>query len=86
MTSCSNADPAQNRKPSNSSSRGFLDTKKWSGRGDSNPRPSPWQLGIRLPLNVSPHKPMKAFIPDTVSHCKPIEVGVGVHHFVHDPY
>ncbi len=36
-----------------------------------------------MPLSVRQHKPMKAFIPDDVILCKPIEVGVGVQSGVH---
>jgi hypothetical protein len=38
-----------------------------------------------LSLNVGSHKPMTVLIPDTVSHCKPIEEGVGVQSGAQNP-
>ena len=43
-----------------------------------NLRPPACKLDAHLSVHVSPHKPMTAFIPDDVSLCKPMEVGVGV--------
>jgi hypothetical protein len=40
------------RKPKAAVSRGFWRGRYWSGRGDSNPRPQPWQ-GCALPLSYT---------------------------------
>ena len=66
--------------------RAIPDTKKWSGRWDSNPRQPAWEIGVQLPLHVSPHKPMTVLIPDGVILWKPMEVGIGVESGVENPY